>query len=202
MSFSNCCCHASRSNSASVEFSLALGLLNLGWPCLLCPRLRQALQDSSDLEHQTDIPPSDSEIRLCIKDVMDKSNQGGRRIRSLQHISFAYKSTDPADTTPDPACNPAKVVNVVGFVHGTESILDTTMRSWIEDPCVIDQQRTPVSILQGSGGNWRQHDIILAFFSDCERGPAPAWTGCAPPTRQHRLQRGDAKKAAPTPPRV
>ena len=78
----------------------------------------------------------------------------------------AYKSTDPANTTPDPACHPTNVVNVVGFVHGTESIMDTTMRSWIEDPRVIDQQWTPVSILQGTGGNWRQ----LAFFSDCERG--------------------------------
>ena len=113
-----------------------------------------------------------SKIRLCIKDVMDKSNQGGlgRRIRSLQHVSFAYKSTDPADTTPDPACNPANVVNVVRFILGTESILDTTMRSWIEDSLVIDQQWTPFSILQGSCGNWRQHDIILAFFSDCDRG--------------------------------
>ena len=159
MSFSNCCCHASRSNSASVEFSLALGLLNLGWPCLLCPRLRQALQDSSDLEHQTDIPPSDSEIRLCITDVMDKSNQGGRRIRSLQHISFAYKSTDPADTTPDPACNPAKVVNVVGFVHGTESILDTTMRSWIEDPRVIE------SLTSTSNGNQCPYYMAPVFFA-------------------------------------
>ena len=109
---------------------------------------------------------------MCIKDVMDTSSQSGRRIRSLQHVSFAYKSTgtDSADTTQDPACNPANVVDVVGFVHGTESILDTNMRSWIQDPLVIDQQWTPVSIQQGTGGKWRQHDIILAFFSNCERG--------------------------------
>ena len=78
---------------------------------------------------------------------MDKANQDGRRIRSLQDVSLAYKSKDPANTTQDPACNPANVVNVIGFVHGTESILDTTMRSWIEDLRVIDQQWTPVSIL-------------------------------------------------------
>ena len=96
--------------------------------------------------------------------------EGGRRIRSLQFVSFAYKSTDPADTTPDPACRTADIVDVVGFVHGTESILDTTIRSWIEDPRVMDQQWTPVSIQRGTSGNWRQHDTILAFFSDCERG--------------------------------
>ena len=67
-----------------------------------------------------------------------------------------------ADTTQAPACNPANVVahivHVVGFIHGTESILDTTMLSWIQDPRVIDQQWTPVSIVesiqQGTGGNW------------------------------------------------
>ena len=32
------------------------------------------------------------------------------------------------------------------------------------------QQWTPVSIQQGSCGNWRQHDIIRAFFSDCKNG--------------------------------
>ena len=73
---------------------------------------------------------------------MDKSNQGGRRIRSLQFVSFAYKSTDPADTTPDPACKTADIVDVVGFVHGFESILDTTIRSWIENPRVMDKQWT------------------------------------------------------------
>ena len=126
--------------------------------------------DGFEFEQPTAVPPSDSEIRLCIKDVMDKSNQGGRRIRSLQFVSFAYKSTDPADTTPDPACKTADIVDVVGFFHGTESILDTTIRSWIEDPRVMDQQWTPVSIQRGTSGNWRQHDTILAFFSDCERG--------------------------------
>ena len=32
------------------------------------------------------------------------------------------------------------------------------MNSWIEEPRVIDQQWTPVSIQQCTGGNWRQHD--------------------------------------------
>ena len=107
---------------------------------------------------------------MCIKDAMDTSSQRGRRIRSLQHVSFAYKSTgtDSVDTTQDPACNPANVVYVVGLVHGTKSILDTTMRSWIEDQRVIDQQWTPVSIQQGTSGNWRQHDIILVFLSKCD----------------------------------
>ena len=128
--------------------------------------------DRSELELPTAVPPSDSEIRMCIKDMMDTSSQSGRRIRSLQHVSFAYKSTgtDSGDTPQDLACNPANVVDVVGFVHGSKSILDTTMRSWIEDPRVIDQQWTPASIQQGTCGNWRQHDIILAFFSNYECG--------------------------------
>ena len=58
--------------------------------------------DSSELEQQTAIQPSDSDILLCIKDAMDKSNQGGLPIRSLQHVLFADKSTDTPDTTPDP----------------------------------------------------------------------------------------------------
>ena len=80
------------------------------------------LEDAS--EHLA-VPPSDSEIQICIKDVIDMSNRDGRRIRRLQHISFAYKSEDPAnsthsDTTPDPGCNTAYIVDVVGFAHGGE----------------------------------------------------------------------------------
>ena len=117
--------------------------------------------------------------------------EGGRRIRSLQFVSFAYKSTDPADTTPDPACRTADIVDVVGFVHGTESILDTTIRSWIEDPRVMDQQWKPVSI-QGAlkeapvatGGRMIQLWLSSGAASAVA---APAWTGCAVATRQHRL---------------
>ena len=32
-------------------------------------------------EQSTAVPPSDSEIRICIKDVIDMSNRDGRRIR-------------------------------------------------------------------------------------------------------------------------
>jgi len=49
---------------------------------------------SAESEHvsgqPTAVPPSDSEIRMCIKNVMDKSNQEGRRIRRLQHVSLSY----------------------------------------------------------------------------------------------------------------
>ena len=34
----------------------------------------------------------------------------------------------------------------------------------------MDTTVTPVSIQRGTSGNWRQHDTILAFFSDCECG--------------------------------
>ena len=42
------------------------------------------------------------------------------------HVSFSYKSTDSADTIPDQACNPAHIVDVVGFVHCTKSILENS----------------------------------------------------------------------------
>ena len=38
------------------------------------------------------------------------------------------------------AGSPANILDVVGFVHDGESILDTPMHSWIQDPLVIDQQ--------------------------------------------------------------
>ena len=55
--------------------------------------------DRSELELPTAVPPSDSEIRMGIKDVMDTSSQSGRRIRSLQHVSFAYKSKEQIQLT-------------------------------------------------------------------------------------------------------
>ena len=96
-----------------------------------------------DNEQPTDVPlliQSDSDIRMCIKEVIDKSNQGGQRIRSLQHVAFAYSPRGPADSTPNLAGSPANILDVVGFVHDGESILDTPMHSWIQDPLVIDQQ--------------------------------------------------------------
>ena len=88
------------------------------------------------------------------------SNRDGRRIRRLQHILFAYKSADPSNstqsyTTPDPGCNTTCIVDVVGFAHGGESFLDTTMYSWIPNPRVIDRQWTPAHIQSGTGGNPR-----------------------------------------------
>jgi hypothetical protein len=117
---------------------------------------------------QTLFPPSDSEIRMCINDVMDKSIQDGRRIRGLQHVSFAYKSTNPADIMTGSFSNLAHIVDVVGFAHGCESILDTTIYNWIQDSRVIDQNWTPVQ--PGTGCNWWQEAIFRDFFSDCELG--------------------------------
>lgn len=111
-----------------------------------------------------------AEVQRCLNEVVDKSNQDGRRIRSLQQVSFAYKTEDRGETGNPGLQEPANIVDVVGFVHGRESILDKTMLSWIQDPRVIDQQWTPVCVKQGSGGNWRQQDIIRDFYSDCEGG--------------------------------
>jgi hypothetical protein len=85
---------------------------------------------------------------MCINDVMDKSIQDGRRIRGLQHVSFAYKSTNPADIMTGSFSNLAHIVDVVGFAHGCESILDTTIYNWIQDSRVIDQNWTPVQSIK------------------------------------------------------
>ena len=128
-------------------------------------------------------PPSDADIRVCIIDIMDRSNEGCRRIRGLEQVSFAYTSRETAmpldNMRPDPAGSPAYIVDVVGFAHSNESILDTTMRLWIQDSRVIEQRWTPVSIKQG--GNWMQQEIIKKFFDDCKCGRRVRvdwlWTG-------------------------
>ena len=76
-----------------------------------------AVDRSEDAEEQpTDVPlllTSDSGIRMCIKEVMDRSNQGGQRIRSLQHVSFAYPPRGPADSTLSLAGIPANIVQIL-----------------------------------------------------------------------------------------
>jgi len=134
-----------------------------------------ALDRSEQDRSENEQPTADllaTEIQRCLKDVVNESNQGGRQIRSLQQVSFAYKSGEmPPDLADNSALpGPANVVDVVGFVHGHESILDSTMHSWIQDPRVIAQTWTPVCVKQGTGGNWRQQDIIRNFYSDCEHG--------------------------------
>ena len=139
--------------------------------------------------------PSDANVRSCIKDILDLSNNF-RVIRGLQHVSFAYSFRDP--TRPDLAGTQLQsmVVDVIGFAHSYESILDTTMHSWIQDSRVTDQRWTPVSVAPGS--NWMQTDIIKNFFADCESGCRVRvdwlWTGDASgsiskggrPKRRHR----------------
>ena len=154
---------------------------------LLVPAAPAVDRSDSDVgsEHEPSvISPSDAEIRMCLTEVFDGPIREGRRIRCLQHVSFAYKARDPtmsADTTPGPAESQVRIVDVIGFAHGGESILDTTMYSWIQDPRVIDQQWTPIHIKQGAGGNWWQQEIIRGFFSDCECGRRVRvdylWTG-------------------------
>ena len=71
------------------------------------------------------------------------------------------------------------------------------MRLWIQDPRIIYQQWTPVSIQQGSGGNWWQHDVIQAVFSDCEHGRCVRvdWLCSGDPSAQ--VQRGSQKRQRP-----
>ena len=124
--------------------------------------------------------PYDADVRSCIKDILDLSNNF-RVIRGLQHVSFAYSFRDP--TQPDLAGieDRSMVVDVIGFAHSHESILDTTMHSWIHDSRVTDQRWTPVSVPPGS--SWIQTDIIKNFFAECESGRRVRvdwlWTGDA-----------------------
>ena len=117
-----------------------------------------------------------------------------RRIRSLQRVSFAYTFEEPA--RPEMAVSQATIVDVVGFEHSIENVRETTMQSWIQDPRVMGQRWTPVSVTPGS--NWMQTDIIKNFLADCEGGRRVRvdwlWTGDASgsiskggrPIRRHR----------------
>ena len=55
--------------------------------------------DSAEFESEHELPsivsPSDAEIRMCLAEVLDEPIREGRRIRCLQHVSFAYKTRDP-----------------------------------------------------------------------------------------------------------
>jgi hypothetical protein len=136
---------------------------------------------------KADRKPSDDETKDCIINILDISNGGSRRIRGLQHVVCAHTSMDitlPLDAmTPDPASSPAYFVDVIGFVHSNESILDTTMHSWIQESHVVRQRWTPVYIQPGTGGNWMQQDLIRNLFDDCNSGRRVRvdwlWTGDA-----------------------
>ena len=135
--------------------------------------------------------PSDADVPSCIKDILDLSNNS-RTIRGLQHVSFAYSVRDPTPSDLAGTQVDSNMVDVVGFAHSNESILDTTMHSWIQDSRVMDQRWTPVSVTPGS--NWMQTDIIKNFFADCEGGRRVSvdwlWSGDASkggrPKRRHR----------------
>ena len=123
---------------------------------------------------------SDADVRTGIKEILELSNKS-RPIRGLQHVSLAYSVGDP--TQPDLAGTQLEsiIVDVIGFAHCNESILDTTMHSWIQDWRVKNQRWTPVYLTPGS--NWMQTDIIKNFFADCDSGIRVRvdwlWTGDA-----------------------
>ena len=123
---------------------------------------------------KADRKPSNDESKDYIITILDSSNRGSRRIRGLQHVVCAYTSMEntlPLDSTmtPDPASSPAYIVDVIGFVHSNESILDTTMHSWIQESHVIRQHWTPVYKKPGTG-NWMQQDLIRNLFDECNSG--------------------------------
>jgi hypothetical protein len=127
--------------------------------------------------------PSDADVGSCIKNILDLSNNF-RLIRGLQHVSFAYSVRDPMQDTDLAGTQVhSNMVDVVGFAHSNESILDTTMHSWIQDSRVMDQRWTPVYVTPGQSSNWMQTDIIKNFFADCDHGIRVRvdwlWTGDA-----------------------
>lgn len=128
---------------------------------------------------------SDDDIKTLIINIMDKSNEGCRRIRGLQHVAFAHTSLETTMSLdpmrPDVESSQANVLDVIGFVHCNESILDTTIHSWIQDSSVNKQHWTPVPIKLGAGCSWMQQDLIKNFFDDCQSGRRVRvdwlWTG-------------------------
>jgi hypothetical protein len=158
--------------------------------------------------------PSDAYVRSYIKEILDVSNKS-RPIRALQHVSLAYSFRDPNErepTQPDLAGTQLQsiIVDVIGFAHCKESILDTTMHSWIQDGRVMHQRWTPVYVTPGAGSNWMQTDIIKDFFAKCDDGRRVRvdwlWTGDASGSiskggRPKRRQRGpDAGEISLPPP--
>ena len=148
---------------------------------------------------------SDADVRSYIKDILDLSNNL-RAIRSLQHVSFAYSFRDPIRPAMAGTHVQSMVVDVIGFAHSHESILDTTMHSWINDSRVTDQRWTPVSVPPGS--SWIQTDIVKNFFAECESGRRVRvdwlWTGDASGSiskggRPKRRDRGPDTPAAAIP---
>ena len=78
---------------------------------------------------------SDADVQtgnVGIKEILELSNKS-RPIRGLQHVSLAYLVG--GHTLPDLAGTQLEsiIVDVIGFAHCNESILDTTMHSWIQD---------------------------------------------------------------------
>ena len=125
---------------------------------------------------------SDADVRSCIKDILERSNYS-RTIRGLQHVSFAYSVRDP--TQLDLAGNQVQsIVDVIGFAHCNESILDTTMHSWIQDWRVMDQRWTPVYVTRdpalAATGYKRMSSRISSLIAIA--ASASAWIGCGPAT--------------------
>ena len=156
--------------------------------------------------------PSDADVGSCIKNILDLSNNF-RLIRGLQHVSFAYSVRDPMQDTDLAGTQVhSNMVDVAGFAHSNESILDTTMHSWIQDSRVMDQRWTPVYVTPGQSSNWMQTDIIKNFLADCDRGIRVRvdwlWTGDASgsiskggrPRRMHGSLPPPATPAADIPP--
>jgi hypothetical protein len=113
------------------------------------------------------ITPSDAEIRYCIKNITDWSNTCRRTRRGVCSIFLLRTHSGillqgqiwlevnlHRDYCGCQCCR----------VRSHESVRETTVQSWIQDPRVMDQRWTPVSITPGAGSNWMQQDVIKNFW--------------------------------------
>ena len=78
---------------------------------LLVPAAPAVDRSDSDVgsEHEPSvISPSDAGIRMCLTEVFDGPIREGRRIRCLQHVSFAYKTRDTNSGPADRLWQPSK----------------------------------------------------------------------------------------------
>ena len=127
------------------------------------------LEVTSEVSDVTDDP--DFDLAQRIKKILDAADQE-RKIRTLANVSFSYDAEHRWY---------GNIVNISGFIHASDQIRDCTVKSYIQDPHVLDQHWKPVSVEPGKHCNWWEHETIRGLVSACASGHRVRvdckWTG-------------------------
>ena len=127
------------------------------------------LEVTSEVSDVTDDP--DFDLAQRIKKILDAADQE-RKIRTLANVSFSYDAEHRWY---------GNIVNISGFLHASDQIRDCTVKSYIQDPHVLDQHWKPVSVEPGKHCNWWEHETIRGLVSACASGHRVRvdckWTG-------------------------